>query len=40
MASMNGNENGNPRTPDKVICEGLKPIKDEKKEADSSRIAF
>lgn len=37
---MNGNENGNPRTPDKVICEGLTAIKDEKKEADSSRIAF
>lgn len=40
MASMNGHDNGNPRTPDKVICEGLTLIKDEKKEADSSRIAF
>ncbi len=37
---MNGNENGNPRTPDEVICEGLTAISDEKKEADSSRIAF
>jgi len=39
MASMNGNENGNLRTPDKVICEGLKVIKDEKRAAESSKIA-
>lgn len=39
MASMNGNENGNPLTPDKVICDGLKVIREEGKAADSSRIA-
>ncbi len=39
MASMNGNENGSTRTPDKVICEGLKVIKNERSAAQSSKTA-
>lgn len=39
MASMNGNDNGNSRSPDTVICDSLKVIKDDKKAADSKKNA-
>lgn len=35
MAIINGNENGNSRSPDKVICDKLKLIKIDKRAADS-----
>ncbi|MEL6812863.1 MAG: hypothetical protein AAFP76_16165 [Bacteroidota bacterium] len=39
MASMNGNDNGNSRSPDTVVCESLKVIKNDKNAADSLKSA-
>ncbi len=39
MASMNGNDNGNSRSPDTVVCESLKVIKNDKNSADSLKNA-
>ncbi len=39
MASNNGNDNSNSRSPDTVICESLTVIKNDKKAADSLIVA-